>query len=117
METMISKVDEGLAHAAGDLKRVRKLISDERKWARETFARDAFGNPVNTLDSSACSFCLAGAMGRVGACEAAFSAVLATLVLDGRSRSIGSFNDDPSVGHAGVLGVVDRTIARLEGNF
>ena len=99
------------------LHKARQLISDPRRWHRNTLARDVHGVAVTLEDPNAWSFCALGAAARV-APSGVFHYVhqaLEAKVPDGlRYPSVANFNDDPQTQHADVIKLYDRTIKAEE---
>lgn len=92
------------------LMRVRHLISDPAHWTKGTLARDEAGRPVGVQAQNAHSFCLFGAVHRIGNDDAfpfVFKA-LGSMDISVDIREIPSFND--SVSHTEVLGLLDTAI-------
>lgn len=97
------------------LQKARDLISDEKNWTQEEFARDEQGMWTGPLDDNAKCFCAIGAVARVSRIDpddyfpgeklmqqAAFEMC--------GTYSIASFNDSRT--HAEVLDLFDRAIKR-----
>lgn len=121
------------------LKDTRELLTDPGRWVRGHWALDASGGYCNTTSPDACQWCISGALEKIGWDEAmkadkdryclaldikiAQRRELEKTINEGGMRhldnldyvyrySIISINDD--FGHAAVLELLDKTIARLE---
>ena len=100
------------------LEDVRALLSDRGAWVQGDFAVSKDGTPTPLSCSSACAWCLIGALHKVTQpfnCEDdsnAYHAIhLAIREETGSGISdIVDFNDHPSTTHADVLRVLDRAI-------
>lgn len=53
------------AQTLADLKALKELLSKPERWTQGAYARDIAGHQVSEEDSSACCFCLSGAMYKV----------------------------------------------------
>jgi len=109
------KVPDIFSEATGP---VHELLKDPARWCKGEYARDAKGERVSPLSSSACQWCLLGAVRkewpsvsdecrakekiRAALCIANFSlaAIIAQTVFD--------WNDAPERTHAEVLEVVRK---------
>jgi hypothetical protein len=92
------------------LKAARALISDPARWTQGAYARDEQGNEVDIYDAEACAWCALGAITLVSIDmpgSRAWRELMATTAIP-----VSDFNDNSD--HAAVLGLYDRTIARLE---
>lgn len=100
------------------LRGARELLSDPSRWARGTFAKDAFGTKVGVSSSSAVSFCAAGALAKVhGSRPSLFHTdpVLKEslmLLSKGLRGEVAERNDHGT--HETVLAGFDRAIALAE---
>jgi hypothetical protein len=104
------------------LQQTRELLSVPQRWTRGTLARDSRGLPVSPEDSSACRFCLLGALYRVASVKArtddlaavpAWHALLDLLPLDERNRPVyypSAINDEQ--GRGAVLSLLDWAIIK-----
>ena len=100
------------------LKMVREFLSDETRWTRGLFARNANGEMAFINDEEACQWCLVGAITKV--CSGTFNATNVILraqrylhlQLDSEYDSLGGFNDQ--VEHKNILEFLDRTIETME---
>lgn len=98
------------------LTKARAVI--ERGWCQGCFARDAQGQPIESTDPLAETFCIRGAMRAVAPNDYDVRArahrhledVIIALT-DGDCDSIASYNDDPDRTHAEILAVFDAAIA------
>lgn len=81
--------------------KISELLSDESKWCKGDYARDAQGMPINHLSSDARSWCLLGAAYRCYYSDEAvrviskMSEALRASGMDGGWGEISEFNDDP----------------------
>lgn len=91
------------------LKAARALIESEDAWTKGANACDAYEGAVRSADPRAVAWCAAGALERVGASDAAFSALE-----DEGGGSITAFNDNPYTAHGQVLEAFDRAIANAK---
>lgn len=116
---------------------IRELLKDESAWIQQELALDAAGHGVDPIDSSACQFCLLGAIARVEGLQGADyvdiadspSGELIAGVLRSRRPTPGeygeddyvpdnddliyTFNDDPeSTTHSDVLSLLDAAAAK-----
>lgn len=89
----------------------RELLSDEKRWTKEYYARDAAGEGVNPSSKRAVCWCLVGAMRKspIGKLHQEVGLDLIHSVVDGH---IAGFNDDPNTTHADVLRVLDAAIEK-----
>lgn len=79
-------------------KSVRALLRDFTRWTRFSAARDADGYPVDCHDSSACRFCLIGAMSRIYKTDKEFCRAKAKFYKANPGIvSIVSFNDEAGI--------------------
>lgn len=92
---------------------VRELLSDEKRWTRRWYARDAAGVGVGSRDKHAVCWCLVGAMRKspIGKLHQEVGLDLLRSVVYG---PIAGFNDDPKTTHADVLRVLDAAIERAK---
>lgn len=113
------------------LEDARALITDEAKWARGAYARDAHGNPIDATNPLATCFCSTGAVLRAHVNTGEPDLVdevgyrqfhprvlesweflnLSVSDIDPPSISIVNYNDNHAT-HAQVLKVFDDAIAR-----
>jgi hypothetical protein len=97
------------------LKAARQTLTPLEAWTKGDNARDQDGARVDPQDPRATCWCLIGAIAMQGHYSSVASyEIRQTLVKDGRCDSIAAFNDDPDTTHDDVLGLLDKTIARLE---
>ena len=99
-----------------NLKKIRELLSDESRWTRLVYARDANGARVNEHSPLACSWCLLGAVSAV--CYHAYThndndcmTVLFHLERMLDKKSIAVYNDSDTTKHSDILDLIDRTMA------
>ncbi len=104
------------------LEKARKKLSKRKAWTQNAAARGKSGKHVNPCGRAAVCWCLEGALeAAVGAswqyCENNGLDEAQDLLrgqLPKRADGLISFNDDSRTKHLDVLGLLDRTIARLE---
>lgn len=92
------RIDEVLDGAAD-------LIAKPGGWVQHTYAVDAYGRPTNRFGADACSFCLTGAMDRIGYNVSTYYQAEAVDYLNhllGNRSSVG-FNDAPGRTQAEVV--------------
>jgi hypothetical protein len=87
------------------------LISDENKWTMGWLARNADGCHVFSLSPSACKWCAAGALLKVGA-TIKFIEEIDKFLFKTESNSIGEINDFK--GREKVISVLENYINSLE---
>jgi hypothetical protein len=99
------------------LREARELLSDEKRWTRGSFAKNALGIDVEPTSDSAACFCAHGALLRAaGGDDTCSGLVFAELALRDAARvifgnsSIVEVNDHRPDGHAGVLSLFDSAI-------
>lgn len=100
----------------------RELLSDEKRWTRGVYARDADGDGRAAASPNAVCWCSMGAVGKITnhPSPGHFDSINRLLLIALRElgfthRSIGAFNDDLATSHADVLAVFDRAIERERG--
>jgi hypothetical protein len=94
---------------------VRALLSVPERWTQYASARDRDGyRVVNDYDGAAC-WCLGGAIDKVARPSYRRICELLEAELPPRVGTIIQFNDDSERSHADILALIDRAIARLEG--
>ena len=90
----------------------------ERGWTQGAFAYDTIGKVVDPTHSSACTWCIAGAVWRVVGFNAnALDAYRNTCsILDNlvEFNTVSEFNDHADTTQADVLSVFDEALARCE---
>lgn len=100
------------------LRAARELLSDERRWTKQTMARDRWGITIKVDSTAAASFCSLGAIERsktfdedaLVACEA-----LEQVIYDHQQElSVSEYNDHDKTTHADVLDRFDEAIALVE---
>jgi hypothetical protein len=108
------------------LRGARELLADKKRWARETYARDAEGNSVESLSRDAICWCVAGAIERVarGTAGPFLPALLAFAranevkipsddeVVELACMRVGTYNDSSE--HAAIVQAFDKAIASVE---
>ena len=77
-------------------------------WTQRAIARDKNGKSINMSSPNACSFCLGGAMIKIGADEAYR---FLTQLLSKRGSTIPHFNDEPGRTKEDILNFLDAMIA------
>ncbi len=94
----------------------RALIAEPSAWTRHTFARDASGEQVASRNSTACSWCMVGAV--YASCAVNDPAGQGALVVlndalppAAKDWSLGRFNDDHETTHGDALSLFERAIA------
>lgn len=94
------------------LQKARDLISDEKNWTQDAFARDEHGLSVMATDKRAVCFCSRGALYNVtgGAWSGAYDHLLGLVSEDQDCLGLAHFNDTHT--HAEVLDLFDRAIKR-----
>lgn len=100
---------------------VRTLLSDERRWIRGLFAKDAAHHPVIADDESAVCWCLEGALYKACPYGVQDSPLYDTWqkahsVLQRVIGVVGlvAFNDSPKTTHAMVLEALDKAIESVD---
>ncbi len=81
----------------------------KRGWCKNTFARNARGLPVHSMDETACQWCAIGALpasGRYLAVESLFAA--------NKGLPPASLNDLPDTTQADIIALYERAIAAEE---
>lgn len=98
------------------LRAARELLSDEKRWCRGAYARDAAGNMWNGRKRNQPeSWCLIGAVMKCaprddGGTQAAEAAQLCLSDIVG--DSLAHWNDNPVRRHSDVIALLDEAIAR-----
>lgn len=96
------------------LERARAMIEDERHWCRGDLARDAVGDPISPLDSSAEQRCALGAL-LAAAHETTHDPDrahhLATTAMRPFAGATSLTHINDAEGHAAVLALFDLAIA------
>lgn len=116
------------------LKAARELLSDEKRWTKGRYARDAQGNPTPTHAVDAVCWCPEGALVKFSAAEkdASINSIIVDEALLGAFRAVAAtsaeydeipgvifqsqlwpWNDAPERTHAEVLQRFDDAIIRL----
>lgn len=91
----------------------RALIASPKNWTKKEEARDKIGQPVPYLSEKADSYCIVGALSRVGVHGP--TALFAALgCLEGLNFGLVAFNDDPATYHCAVLSLFDRAIENCD---
>lgn len=93
------------------LTNARALIANPENWTTDFYARDASGNEVDANSNAAVCFCALGAITRVIP-EDCYSCETVRLLELAAGNSWVQFVNDRD-GHAAVLAMYDRAIARL----
>lgn len=94
------------------LRGAQQLIDEPNRWTQAVMARDQFGEPVSPRSVEARCFCIIGALEAVApSCRISLEGELQRDLPEG-SPYVPVFND--SSGHADVMALFDRTVARLE---
>ena len=98
------------------LKEARALISDEKNWTQDSFARNSAGEKVEPANERAVCFCAIGALAKA-ACLAPELDLPAENFIQDEAYMLGwinvpEFNDNHT--HSEVLALFDRAIARAE---
>lgn len=102
------------------LREVRGLLTNPSAWTKGTTGRRASGVPCDSDDIGAVSWCLVGACYKVARDNAdpepVMDSLRGTLFLAPECFTTGlvNFNDYRETKHKDVLGLIDKTIARLE---
>jgi len=100
-----------------DLDALDALFSDESKWARGNYARDAKGRPAFIGGAEAVAWCLVGGCIRITRLAADKVSPLETALcrtLDGRDYgSLAPFNDDDGRTFADIKNLISSTRARI----
>lgn len=92
------------------LEQARKLISERKHWTQRTYARTAYGRPLdNPRDWRACKWCLDGALIKVTNETGPYNAIWDILNrLTGPYVTPIGYNDAHT--HAEVIALLDRAI-------
>ena len=117
-------------HPHNVLSRARQLIQAPEHWIKGSFSRDAGGKTVNSWESSACYFCLVGAVrhaafeatGHNSMWDATMQSATVRLTNALRRRhaltgglsdlSLSAWNDAQARQHGEVLELLDHAIAK-----
>ena len=86
----------------------KELIGDESKWVKGSFARDAANKTVNYADSTACRWCMLGAIWHCGVTPEETYLVKDIAGLGG--QSLIDINDSCITKHSDVMAVMDKLI-------
>lgn len=95
------------------LRKVKALLKQAKQWTQFTYARDASGGAVQLEDAEAVTFCLMGAIRRVGGEDIVMQREIGRTVRAGM-WGLTTWNDDPKRTHADVIKALDKTIDRLK---
>ena len=105
-----------------NLRDAYELIKDESRWTRGAFARDARGESVRPLHSTATSWCAAGAIIKATGRGVAWVDNAEGLVLQRVARKMfpefiayTELNDE--LGHEAILQVFEKAIVEEEGSL
>jgi hypothetical protein len=110
--------------AAEGLRRARELISDPTRWTKHTYAKDAYGEFVDSTSGAAVCFCTIGAVHAAfgvedyedpvpGPCNTALHFLRAAVGADELS-AVALYNDSLNTAHIDVLRLYDKAIALAE---
>lgn len=102
------------AQLAEDLRAAFANIDAPQKWCKGPLAKDVEGAVSSITSRLSVSFCMLGAVWRIGLPFLRERAVMAALKPEIGYRTLPSSNDDPSTTHADVVGVFQRAIAAAE---
>lgn len=94
------------------LEKVRELLSDPSHWSRGAWARDAAGKACEPNSPDACSFCLSGAMMRLGGADWQAISEAAWAVEKVTGEAAYQFSDKAS--HPQLMRAIDEAIERLK---
>ena len=96
-----------------NLKKVRELLSEESKWAKQSFARDRYGNKTCYDSNHACSWCLTGAIYKSINNQLEVTQVMCCLqgLID---STLVRYNDDESTNHQDIVNLLDNAIQIYE---
>lgn len=110
-----------------ELRELRKLLEDPRRWTKGTFARNIEGFEVSASNPDAVCWCLEGAIAKIVGDEIAASdegsifytplfnviaACLSTAEIEG--SGIAGFNDAEDTTHQDVLNLLDGALEYVE---
>lgn len=93
----------------------RKLIAEERRWCRHSFARSWFGIPVPAHSRLARRYCALGAIKRAGSDLGLPFGAAAARLQEQAGRQVPTWNDHPRRSHAEVLAAFDAAIGAARG--
>lgn len=89
--------------------KVKELLSDESKWCKRTYARDANDVSISADSDAACSFCLLGAIHRcyqIGSIDV-IKRVRTKLQIESY-ETVGTWNDNRNTTFADVKALVEE---------
>ncbi len=101
------------------LEEADRLLSSESIWTKGTFARDSAGNPTQLEGSTACRFCIAGAVYRAqhsiktGNSSDVLQMLWVTVTKSTAYLNLAAFNDNDNTTFPMVKKAIADTIARL----
>ena len=103
------------------LNEMKKLLSDDSRWTKLFYARDANGDSVSPRSDEATCWCISGAIMKVLDCETMVrtgSLLNSSLynILRGQNELLSDFNDCPTTDHSDVMSFIDDAMVRLEEN-
>jgi hypothetical protein len=99
----------------------RKLIAQPHQWIQYAWAQNADNHSCSVQNPRACKFCLVGAVIRAAFLRPKLKHIKSqvlqaiTMELPEPHTRAPLFNDSFNTTHAGVLAVLDATIASVEG--
>lgn len=91
----------------------RELLSDEKRWTRHRYARDAAGDNAMLSGKKAVCWCLTGAVLN-SPLRSSHQDIALDLIHGVVGGSIFGFNDDPTTTHADILRVLDAAIEKAQ---
>jgi hypothetical protein len=98
-----------------DLRAARALIEDPKRWTKGEEARNADGDPIHPSKPEAVCWCALGATIRVGGNRADLRTLtMACALRDAEPSGFGVVDVNDRDGHAAVLALYDRAIAKEE---
>lgn len=94
------------------LQAIDALLSDERKWAKCTWATDCFGQNVEATSLSAVCWCVSGAAAKIGgrSRNRRMDLKIALALEVPNNRGLVGFNDHPKTSFADIKALLARAI-------
>jgi hypothetical protein len=99
--------------AVESIKAIKELLSDPKRWTKERYARDSFGNSVDVSSPSACCWCLAGACIKIGD-GLAYAYIYKAINSQGTHQSVTYYNDNGFRTHQEILEMLDLAIEKAK---
>lgn len=104
-----------MSQVTATLKKAKALIQDPKNWTQKSYARDKYGNDVNSSLPDACSFCSVGALGKASEDQNDYAPARA--LLGECARAMGSHNPitlNDTKSHEDVMKMFACAIAKSE---